>query len=449
MRFLPLLALASLLTATASADPVWIWDKKGAKGREAVSFKKTFDVAGPVKAASLLFTCDNGAVARLNGKAVAENPDWQQPTKADLAKHLKPGANEIIFDATNKGGSAAFIAKIEIETADGKKSLIESSGEWLARPTGEKDAEWKPAVVLAKYGDKPWGKALDGNPGSSEPLAATPAKDVTVPEGFSVELLYTVPKADQGSWVALTVDHKGRLIACDQYGSLYRMAVPAIGKTEELKPEKLSTPMGKAHGLLHAFDSLYVMVNEDGANNGLYRLQDTDGDDQYDKSERLVEMKGGGEHGLHSMTVSPDGKRIYFNGGNHTELPTRLDASRPAKIWDEDHILPRMWDANGHARGRMAPGGFVCSMDPDGKNVELFCSGFRNEFDIAFDAHGELYTYDADMEWDIGAPWYRPTRVNHCLSGGEYGWRSGSGKWPGYYPDNLPATIDIGPGSPT
>ncbi|MBI3875694.1 MAG: c-type cytochrome, partial [Verrucomicrobia bacterium] len=45
-------------------------------------------------------------------------------------------------------------------------------------------------------------------------------------------------------------------------------------------------------------------------------------------------------------------------------------------------------------------------------------------------------------------PWYRPTRVNHCVSGGEYGWRSGTGKWPDYYPDSLGA-IDIGVGCPT
>jgi putative heme-binding domain-containing protein len=34
-------------------------------------------------------------------------------------------------------------------------------------------------------------------------------------------------------------------------------------------------------------------------------------------------------------------------------------------------------------------------------------------------------------------------------SGSEFGWRSGAGKWPSYYPDNLPAVVDIGPGSPT
>ena len=126
-----------------------------------------------------------------------------------------------------------------------------------------------------------------------------------------------------------------------------------------------------------------------------------------------------------------------------------MELSRAARAWDEDHVLPRMWDANGHARGILAPGGYICKTDPEGKKFELFCYGFRNQFDIAFNDLGELFTYDADMEWDIGSPWYRPTRINHCVSGGDYGWRSGAGKWPTYYPDSLPAAVDIGPGSPT
>src|SRR5207245_9202127 len=53
------------------------------------------------------------------------------------------------------------------------------------------------------------------------------------------------------------------------------------------------------------------------------------------------------------------------------------------------------------------------------------------------------------LEWDWGLPWYRPTRIIHCVLGGEYGWRSGSAKWPVYYPDSLPPAVDIGVGSPT
>lgn len=81
--------------------------------------------------------------------------------------------------------------------------------------------------------------------------------------------------------------------------------------------------------------------------------------------------------------------------------------------------------------------------------MEIFASGFRNIFDAGVNRDGELFTYDADMEYDFNTSWYRPTRVNHVVSGGEYGWRNGAGKYPEFYYDNLPATLNIGPGSPT
>ncbi len=431
------------------AAPQWIWLSKDGNKDKAVTFRHRFEVPHNAQLATLELTCDNGADAILNGTKVLTNPDWQKPTKADISKVIKRDAvNEIVVHARNQGGVAALVARITLKLPVGRDDIvIETSGKWEATPTGKE--EWKPALVISEYGKGPWGLALDGKSGggkkNSGPAESIAASEITVPKGFKVEKLYNVPKDAEGSWVALTVDPKGRLIAGDQYGSLYRMSV----SDSPLKPEKLNIEIGKAHGLLAAFDSLYAMVNEDGKNNGLYRLQDTNGDDHYDKVTKLHTIQGGGEHGLHSMVVSPDGKRIFFNCGNHAQLPEGLTDSRPAMIWSEDHVLPRLWDARGHARGKLAPGGYICSMNPDGSGLELFCTGFRNEFDICFNDQGELFTYDADMEWDIGSPWYRPTRVNHCVSGADYGWRSGSGKWPGYYADSLPTTLDIGPGSPT
>jgi putative heme-binding domain-containing protein len=159
-------------------------------------------------------------------------------------------------------------------------------------------------------------------------------------------------------------------------------------------------------------------------------------------------MKGSGEHGPHSLVLGPDGKSIYFANGNHTDLPAHLEKSRAVR-WDEDHLLPRMWDARGHAKGKFSPGGYVGRTDPEGKTVELFALGFRNHYDIAFDQNGELFTYDSDMEWDQGTPWYMPTRIEHVVDGGDYGWRSGAGRWPAYYADSLPSALDIGPGCPT
>ncbi|HEY7315715.1 MAG TPA: c-type cytochrome [Gemmataceae bacterium] len=292
-------------------------------------------------------------------------------------------------------------------------------------------------------------------PGSKEP-AATPAKALQVMKDFNAELLYSVPKDKQGSWVNLCVDPKGRLIVSDQYGPLYRVTPPPLGgEAGQTKVERLDLPLGGAHGLCWAFDSLYVMVNEGvklgGASprRGLHRVRSKDGGDTFEQPEFLHAVEGAGEHGAHAVLLAPDGKSLYIVCGDSTKMVSPLAASRVPKLWGEDHLLPRLRDGNGFMAGVLGPGGCIYKIDPDGKNWELISTGYRNQFDAAFNRQGELFTYDADMEWDINTPWYRPTRVCLATSGSEFGWRNGAGKWPPYYPDSLPAVYNVGPGSPT
>jgi putative heme-binding domain-containing protein len=277
------------------------------------------------------------------------------------------------------------------------------------------------------------------------PLATANLK---VAKDFSAELLYTVPKDTEGSWVAMCVDPKGRLIVSDQYGKLYRIVPPPIGSGAPIQHEAINLAIGKAHGLLYAFDSLYVMVNEDAKGRGLYRVRDTNGDDQFDEVKLLRRLEGGGEHGVHAILPAPDGKSLYVVCGDGTQQ-TQFNSSRVPLDWSEDHLLPRMWDGNGFMKGVLGPGGWIAQVDPDGKNWKLVAVGFRNEYDAAFNRHGDLFAYDADMEWDLNTPWYRPTRLNHVISGAEFGWRSGAGKWPAYYIDSFGAVLNVGPGSPT
>jgi putative heme-binding domain-containing protein len=277
---------------------------------------------------------------------------------------------------------------------------------------------------------------------------ATPASKIKVPPGFRVELLYSVPKRRQGSWVTMCVDPKGRLLVSDQYGDLYRVTVPPIGTQGDIKIETIPADIGEAHGLLWAFDSLYVVVNSsERESNGLYRVRDTNQDDQLDSVELLKSIDGDGEHGPHTALVSPDGKSLYIVCGNNTK-PLAGATSRVPTIWDEDQLLPRIYGV-GFMRGTPAPAGAIYRTDPEGKNWERVASGFRNEFDAAFNADGELFTFDADMEWDLGTPWYRPTRVCHVVSGSEWGWRNGSAKWPVYFADTLPPVVNVGLTSPT
>lgn len=286
---------------------------------------------------------------------------------------------------------------------------------------------------------------------------ATPVANIKALKDFKVELIYSVPGGDQGSWVNLTTDDQGRIYASDQYGILYRFKTPAAGQTlSQADIEKVPAEIRGVNGMLFAFGALYVGVNdyEKKIPSGVYRITDSNNDDMPDKVEMLREFDSGSDHGVHAILKTPDGKGLYLISGNNAVLKDgpkagTLDSSPVAKLWGDDHLLPRMPDGRGHNRHVMAPGGIVYRFSPDGKQFEIFASGFRNIFDGGVNRDGELFVYDADMEYDFNTSWYRPTRVNHVVSGGEYGWRNGAGKYPEFYFDNLPATLNIGPGSPT
>lgn len=280
------------------------------------------------------------------------------------------------------------------------------------------------------------------------PREATPVSAIQVLDGFKIELIRDA-RAGEGSWVAMTIDNKGRLIISPQGKEPMLRVTLKDGAIEKIEP--LNAPVTGAMGLLYAFDSLYVNgQGPDGYH--FYRLRDTDGEGKYGAPELLQRWNrnrgGNGEHGAHGIVVGPD-KKLYMVCGNFVDVPENISSNSPHKNYADDLILPRSEDGNGFGAGKKPPGGFVVRMEPDGKNAELFAAGFRNTYDIAFNADGELFGFDSDMEWDWGTPWYRPIRINHIVSGADFGFREGTAKWPIYYPDSLPTTLDIGIGSPT
>ncbi len=283
---------------------------------------------------------------------------------------------------------------------------------------------------------------------------ATPIDRIKAAKGFNVELLYSVPGDVHGSWVNLCTDNKGRLLVSDQFGGLYRITPPASGKTlNAADVQPVPANIRAVNGMVWAFDALYVGVNdyERKMQSGLYRITDSNGDDQLDKVELLHVVQSKGDHGVHAVVPTPDGKGLFLITGNNAnaESPKLAETSPVRQVWGEDHLLPSMPDGRGHNRGRLAPGGIIYRVDPEGKSFEAYASGFRNIFDAAVNRDGELFTYDADMEFDFNTPWYRATRICQVTSGAEFGWRNGAGKRPPFYADNLPGVLDIGPGSPT
>jgi putative heme-binding domain-containing protein len=462
-RFLlPLRLVLAVLSVTVGSQvgavaeaPVtkWIWKSALPGATERVLFRREFQLPPEVTSAAITVTCDNWHRLSINGENLGMGGDWTIPSTYDVLKKLKPGSRNVIaVEGRNEGGGAGLALRFRATLKNGKKLHVVSDAHWLC--TGESAegweaidfpaATWAKATVVGKMGDAPWGEILKAE--AEEPgQVVDKTKDYQVAAGFKLEQLYRIPSG-QGSWVAMTVDGKGRLICSDQYGKLYRVTLSAADAPVAV--EELKIPLKGAHGLLWHEGVLWVTVNEGSDQSGVWRVSDSDGDGEPDKPELIKSFKGRGEHGPHGLAASPDGKFVYVVAGNHTDVP-EFEKSLVAKSWAEDQLLPRRPDARGHARDRMAPGGWVARFTPDGKNWELFSIGFRNNYDIAFNAQGDLFGYDSDMEWDLGMPWYRPTRICHVVAGSEFGWRNGTGKWPVAYEDSMPSQLDIGPGSPT
>ncbi len=266
-----------------------------------------------------------------------------------------------------------------------------------------------------------------------------PSLDVTVPPGFAVELLRAAQPGED-SWISLTFDPQGRIIVGRDAVGVARITLTGDGTPATY--EVLDNTLRHCRGVLYAFDSLYVCATD---SKGFYRLQDADGDDRFETVTLLKEMdyRSRYGHGTNQVLLGPD-NMLYLINGNDVSFPEGTDPNSPYRDPRNDKLL-----RNPHDAGEDDRVGHILRVDPEGKQWTAIAGGFRNQFDAAFNSDGELFTYDSDMEWDVGLPWYRPTRLNHVVSGGEYGWRWGTMKWPEDYADSLPTTLDTGLGSPT
>ncbi|MGF1583258.1 MAG: c-type cytochrome [Gemmataceae bacterium] len=437
----------------AKPRPQWIWHKQARDG-QTVYLRKSFSLSKKIKTAQLYTTCDNKLKLWINGKLVGTSRDWPYPVQKDVAQFLKPGTNFIAAECKNDSGPAGFVLKLRMTTVSGKELTIVSNRSWQLSTEEEPNwqsvnfqGKWNNKLVQAvgKLGRGPWGipayskQVVGGGGNRLDP------DNVTNLPGFQVDLVYVVPRS-QGSWVSLATDSKGGFYASDQGGAgLFHITVDEDGKANvsEVPVQVGGRRLSGAQGLVWAYDSLWFHRN--GGN--LYRVTDSNKDGLLDKAEVMPGGSGGGEHGNHAVVITEDMKGLYLVGGN--SAPLAALTRKRVQDWNEDHLLPRLWDARGHARGRLAPGGWITRFDLKTKTQELICSGFRNEYDVALNRYGDLFTYDSDMEWDLGLPWYRPTRICLAASGIDYGWRSGSVKWPKYFEDTLGPVVEIGPGSPT
>lgn len=453
-RFIALLLLGSIgsiFANSASAalnDAQWIWFPQRPGSVSTCYFRKTFDVTGDTKG-TLEVTCDESYELFINGVKVGSDDQWKTIDSHIITPYLTPGKNAVtIAAAKGERGQAGLVAKITLVTSDGRERSLSTDSTWKTSPrqrTGWQrqdfnDSRWMNARQIGTFGETaPWANIAQAE-------VKQKRARFQIDREFRVE--WIVRPDDTGSLLAFEFNEFGHIIASQENGPLLLIR----DSDNDGVHDKVTTYCDKiknCQGILPLNGEVYATGDgPDGL--ALYRLRDTDRDGVVDELKPLVKFKGkAAEHGPHAVQLGPDGL-IYIVAGNHTNLETDVrDTSPYRNYYEGDLVQPRLEDSEGYARGRPAPGGMILRTDTDGSFVEHFAGGLRNPYDFIFNASGDLFTSDSDMEWDDGLPWYRPTRLSHVTRGSEHGWRSGWAKWPSYYLDSLPPVTATGPGSPT
>ncbi len=458
-RDLRLTDLGGVHDARERLDPQWIWTRPEAAPGEEAWFQREFELEERPRRATLFAAADDGLEAYLDGVLVASGEGTARMQQVDVTGRLRPGKNLLAIWVRNEDGPAALFAGVNA-VGDGWQRRIGTDRSWRGAASEPPDwasvaasgPPWGEVHSFGPLGTEPWGRPPDLV--KDVPLTALPGEALELPPGFRAELVYSVPRARQGSWVALCFDDRGRAYAADQFGFLYRIE-PAPLSAEDpaagTRVERVPVALGEAQGLLWAFGALYAVVNGTGRfPSGLHRVSDSDGDDRLDRSECLRALEGRDEHGPHAVVLGPDAESLYVVGGNEVAPPRdALAAFGPSFLpVGRLPVSVQNVELTQFELAQQGATGWICRTDRSGSSWELVATGLRNPYDLAF-AGGELFTFDSDMEWDLGLPWYVPTRLLHVVPRADFGFRLGSARWPTWFPDSLPGILDVGRASPT
>ena len=235
-----------------------------------------------------------------------------------------------------------------------------------------------------------------------------------------------------------------------------------------MKTETIFTPVSESMGITWHNNALYVQggrlektftqaidnpgFGRQSGQAGLHRLRDPKGDGSFADVTTLRTWDGweGGhsDHGVHEARVTPDGKYFYIINGNGVVQPKDVSPNSPLRNYAEDRIIPTLNQLTGRLGQEFAPGGWIGRSDFEAKELHAVVGGIRNALHFDWNADGEIFSFDSDMEPELGVPWYRPVRVFWAPSGADLGYRGNSGKFPPYYEDTVPPLAEIGLGSP-
>ena len=450
----------------ASTPSILIWTETSPTGsNQPVGdhfFRRKFSVVQPDEA-ELQFSWPGEAELFINGKSVFQGKSGAAAQNIDMLPHFKPGGNVIgikIRALNQHDIGLDFRLRIR-ERGETRWRVLSSDSSW--KGSTETTLRWQEA----DFNDTSWPRVRMISNSSS-----TAAGDTTLPSNrnsnvenktktseenpiedtrFSIAENFIVEEVmspdETGSLIAMEINEFGKFLLSQENGPLL-IADPSRPVGDASRLRTYCDQVKSCQGILALNGSVYVTgLGPQGM--GLYLLTDTNRNGTIDGVKKILGFTGGlGEHGPHGIQLGPDGM-IYVILGNATRVIESVADSSPYGHWYEGDLVPRYEDPGGHAVGIKAPGGTIIRMTVDGKKVERFAGGIRNAYDLVFNAWGDLFIHDSDMESDVGAPWYRSNNVYHVPAGAEMGWRSGWSNFAMHWLDQNPALCETGRGSPT
>lgn len=465
--------------------PDWIWaTPQGALASQNVSqsqpvtLSKSIVINGSLRAVHIAGGADFCHLTIVvNRQVVAVVDAYADWFELDATRYCRQGNNLFELRATPVAGPSAVAAEFRIELADGARvkyltgEAWETSGVegWKTVSFGKVLPQmWlpeRPAKVEPFEDYTQWRRALRDDSGKA--VAEADAATFDVEKGYEIQhVLRAGP--EQSSWVSMGVStseggqlgRAGILIGREDQGFL-RVQFPdgpagaaqiaSVPCEETLREPRGIAPHGGASG---------VMTWTANANNSkaVFTLRD---DGKRLTANKQFDFPGGVGHGRNDLfwTLTP---RVDWNRGATSLGVKRLDEliysihGDAVDVPHGDGIEDRTSPYRDARRGKATREGHLLLMrrEPSDSqwSLTVLAAGLRNPYGVAMNEHGEKFTYDADAEFDMGAPWYRPTRIVHLTSGADYGWRGVTKQWPPYFPDhadNAFPVCTVGKGSPT
>ena len=419
----PLCVFAAYSICNADALPHWVWNTSNETAPR--QFTQTFGIHETTQGATLQITSDFAELdVFLNDEPILSLEAFDPVKTVDLLALGKAGENHVRIEARPVKGPSAVAASITLQSNGG--SVTFDSKNWVGNGVESKGqilpARWAPNHLPdvspdAEYNQ--WKEALEDT--SAQKLSP-------LPPGFTLTKIRDASDTED-SWVSMVIDPKGRLIIAQEQKGLLRLSLSNNGG-EVVEMERINEELEECRGLSFHGDTLFANANDSKA---LFRLRDTNGDDQFDEIIEIQATTGSVGHGRNDLVKGPD-NHLHSIHGDSVDAPDRatyLTAPEP---------------------GNPKPLGHWLTLGHENAEWEILCRGLRNPYGIDFHKDGDPFTYDADNEGDVGLPFYRPSRINHLVRGANYGWHQRPGNTrsiPLYAPDSVPTTFDVGRGSPT